>query len=173
MQSCLHHGRWSLPFWLQSFQWKWHLVICIHTHFFVHLSMKMVMEWQTRSVLGTQNPWLDEKCVHWFPLVFWSSCLRNMTFSLFSVCWWDNTDFFWGSTRMVATTMRDQGLAVLGCLWFGGGLHKLFLSTMHYWCWANKQSLKSLGWVQETLETEEWMICSLVNEHFVVHRHPG
>lgn len=61
---------------------------------------------------------------------------------------------------MVATTMRDQGLAVLGviirgCLWFGGGLHKLFLSTMHYWCQANKQSLKSLGWVQETLETEE------------------
>lgn len=160
MQGCL--CRWNLPFWLQSFQYE------NGTFFFEYISTSLCIPQWKRTWGGKlevfwahKSPDLKKNDAHWFPLVFWTSCLRNMTFSLFSAF------LPAGETTQIsseATTMRDQGLAVLGviirgCLWFGGGSHKLLPFTMHYWCWAIKQSLKSLGWVQETFEIEEWMIC--------------
>lgn len=73
MQGSLNFCRWNLPFWCPTKAlasvfpaWKCHLIVWTHAHFFVHPLMKMDMGWQTRSVLGTQKPWLEEK---WCPLV--------------------------------------------------------------------------------------------------------
>lgn len=128
-----HFGAPLKP-WLQSFHyenapvlplWKWHLILQILIHFFVHPCMKMDTAWQTRSVSGTQKAPVRRKMVPISFFWYFESLLGERDF-FFVFCLLVRQSRLLSCTRMVfGNHYEGPGLSCVKCylrecLWFGG-----------------------------------------------------